>query len=42
MEKFRCPICGVERPEDIHLDHCTYEGPDFGPNGEDPDDEDDA
>jgi hypothetical protein len=29
MEDFICPICGVERPDEIHLDWCTYDGPDF-------------
>jgi hypothetical protein len=24
---FTCPICKVERPEEHHLDWCTYEGP---------------
>lgn len=31
-----CPICGVERPEEVHLDWCTYEGPEPEPE----DDED--
>ena len=22
-----CPICGAERPEEMHLDWCTYDGP---------------
>ena len=22
-----CPICGADRPEEVHLDWCTYEGP---------------
>jgi hypothetical protein len=28
-----CPICHAERPEEVHLDWCTYEGPE--PEGED-------
>lgn len=30
-----CPICGVNRPEEMHHDWCDYDGPE-------PDDEDDA
>jgi hypothetical protein len=22
-----CPICGADRPEEVHLDWCDYEGP---------------
>lgn len=22
-----CPVCGVERPEEHHLDWCDYDGP---------------
>lgn len=22
-----CPICGVDRPDEPHLDWCTYDGP---------------
>lgn len=22
-----CPICGVDRPAEMHLDWCTYDGP---------------
>jgi hypothetical protein len=29
-----CPICGAERPEEVHLDWCTYDGPE-------PDEDDD-
>lgn len=29
MDEFTCPICGVERPGEIHLDWCNYDGPDF-------------
>lgn len=36
MTGFTCPICKAERPEDVHLDWCTYEGPDF--YGEDEED----
>jgi hypothetical protein len=28
-----CPICHVERPEEHHLDWCTYEG--YEPEQED-------
>jgi hypothetical protein len=27
MDNFTCPICKAERPEEHHLDWCTYEGP---------------
>lgn len=26
-----CPVCGVERPEEMHLDWCTYDGPEPEP-----------
>jgi hypothetical protein len=26
-----CPICKVERPEEVHLDWCTYDGPEPEP-----------
>lgn len=22
-----CPICKAQRPEEVHLDSCTYDGP---------------
>lgn len=28
---FTCPICHAERPEEHHLDWCTYEGPEPDP-----------
>lgn len=24
MDEFTCPVCGVERPEEMHLDWCNY------------------
>lgn len=24
---FQCPICHAERPDEVHLDWCTYDGP---------------
>jgi len=38
MDEFICPICGTDRPRELHLDWCTYEGPDFY-NEEEDDDE---
>ena len=29
MPDFTCPACGAQRPDEYHLDWCTYEGPDF-------------
>jgi hypothetical protein len=29
MEPFICPVCRADRPRQVHLDWCTYEGPDF-------------
>lgn len=29
MEPFTCPICRQPRPEEYHLEWCTYEGPDW-------------
>lgn len=29
MNTFTCPICHVERPEEHHLDWCTYDGPEL-------------
>lgn len=29
MDEFTCPVCGAERPSEVHLDWCTYDGPDF-------------
>lgn len=29
MEHFTCPTCRAERPDEYHLDWCTYAGPDF-------------
>jgi hypothetical protein len=23
----KCPVCGAERPEEMHLDWCDYDGP---------------
>jgi hypothetical protein len=31
MEPFTCPICHAERPEEVHLDWCTYDGPEPDP-----------
>jgi hypothetical protein len=31
MSYFTCPICKVERPEEVHLDWCTYDGPEPEP-----------
>lgn len=32
-----CPICGAERPVDMHADWCTYDGPE--PDDDDHDDD---
>ena len=26
---FICPVCHAERPDEIHLDWCDYDGPDM-------------
>lgn len=36
-----CPICNADRPREIHLDWCTYEGPEPEDDGDYDDDEDD-
>ena len=28
MTGFKCPVCGAERPDEVHLDWCDYDGPD--------------
>lgn len=40
MTDFTCPECGAERPSEIHLDWCTYDGPDFADYPGDDDDDD--
>jgi len=29
MDEFDCPVCDAHRPDEVHLDWCTYAGPDF-------------
>jgi hypothetical protein len=30
MEAMICPICKAKRPEEVHADWCTYDGPEPG------------
>lgn len=35
VRRMECPICKVDRPAEVHLEWCTYDGPEPAPDDED-------